>query len=192
MQAALLPLLEDFLSAIVFVVVYGLTKQLVLATSLAIAVGLGQFAFGVIKRRPFTIMRWIALALAVGLGSMTLLTNNSHYIQLKPTIAHLVIGATMLKRAWLLRYLPPIAKTWLPEAAVVGWGHAWAALMLATAVANAIAAQWLSVPAWGACLIGLWMLKGVFGTAQYFSMRQQVVRRMTEAAATARNAASAT
>jgi intracellular septation protein len=130
-------------------------------------------------------MRWMALALAVGLGSLTLLTHDSRYIQLKPTIAHVAIGSVMLKRGWLLRYLPPLVKDWLPEATVVAWGYAWAAIMLAMGIANVAAAQWLSIGAWAAFLTTLFLGKVLLGTAQYLAMRRTIVRRMSAQATSA-------
>ena len=44
MQTALFRLVEDFLSAIMFVVIYLATGNLVAAVATAIALGIGQFA----------------------------------------------------------------------------------------------------------------------------------------------------
>ena len=46
----------------------------------------------------------------------------------KPAIAHFAIGAIMLKRGWMLRYMPPIVTETIPEY-VTAAGYAWAALM---------------------------------------------------------------
>ena len=179
MPTVLFQLLEDFLSAISFVVAFVLTRNLLLATGLAIAVAIGQFVLGVMRRQRPSLMRWAALALAIGLGSLTVLTRDSRYMQLKPTIAHVAIGALMFKRGWLGAYLPPIAKQWLPATSVIRWGYAWAYLMLATGIANVAAAEWLSVPVWGAFLTAMWLAKLVFGAVQYVFMRRAVIRRMS-------------
>ena len=183
MRSVLLQLLEDFLSAIVFAVMLLLTHQLALATGLAIAIALGQFAYGMARKRAGSAMRWMVLALAIGLGCLTLLTHDSRYMQLKPTVAHVAIAAVMLKRGWLQAYLPPLAQQWLPPPVVIGWGYAWAGLMLAMGIVNAAAARWLSVGAWGALLTGLLLGKVLFGVVQYFAMRRTVVRRMVAQAA---------
>src|SRR5215510_14577737 len=57
MRAALLQLLSDFLSAIVFLVLYLLTDSVTLATSIAIAVSLAQFAYLKWRARPIDAMQ---------------------------------------------------------------------------------------------------------------------------------------
>jgi intracellular septation protein len=62
------------------------------------------------------------------LGSATLLTHDPRFVLAKPAIGHFAIGAIMLKRGWLLRYLPPIVTETIPEYVTFA-GYAWAALM---------------------------------------------------------------
>ena len=50
----------------------------------------------------------------------------------KPSIAHFAIGAIMLKRGWMLRYMPPIVTDTIPEYVTYA-GYAWAALMFVLA-----------------------------------------------------------
>jgi intracellular septation protein A len=64
------------------------------------------------------------------LGSATLLTSDPRFVLAKPSIAHFAIGAIMLKRGWMLRYLPPIVVETIPEYVTMA-GYAWAALMFA-------------------------------------------------------------
>ena len=64
------------------------------------------------------------------LGSATLLTNDPRFVLAKPAIAHFAIGAIMLKRGWMLRYMPPIVSETIPEYVTMA-GYAWAALMFA-------------------------------------------------------------
>jgi uncharacterized membrane protein len=46
----------------------------------------------------------------------------------KPSIAHFAIGAIMLKRGWMLRYVPPIVAETIPQYVTLA-GYAWAVLM---------------------------------------------------------------
>src|SRR5437763_13618080 len=71
-----------------------------------------------------------ALALVIVLGTATLLTNDPRFVLAKPSIAHFAIGAIMLKRGWMLRYMPPIVAETIPEHVTIA-GYAWAALMFA-------------------------------------------------------------
>src|SRR3954470_19988821 len=130
MREALAKLLFDFLSAIVFLVLYLSTGNVVLATAVAIAGAVAQVIYSRIKRQPLGFMTYASLALVIVLGSATLLTNDPRFVLAKPSIAHFAIGAIMLKRGWMLRYMPPIVSDTIPEY-VTAAGYAWAALMFA-------------------------------------------------------------
>jgi intracellular septation protein A len=75
-------------------------------------------------------MTYASLALVIVLGSATLLTDDPRFVLAKPSIAHFAIGAIMLKRGWMLRYVPPIVAETIPEYVTLA-GYAWAVLMLA-------------------------------------------------------------
>ena len=120
----------DFLSAIVFLVLYLSTGNVLLATSVAIAGAVAQVIYSRVKGRPLSFMTYASLALVIVLGTATLLTNDPRFVLAKPSIAHFAIGAIMLKRGWMLRYLPPIVTETIPEYVTVA-GYAWAALMFA-------------------------------------------------------------
>jgi intracellular septation protein A len=128
MKDALLRLATDFLSTIVFLVIYLLTDNIVLATSVAIAGATGQVIHALIKGKPLGFMTYASLGLVIVLGSATLLTNDPRFVLAKPSIAHFAVGAIMLKRGWMLRYVPPIVSETIPEYVTIA-GYAWAALM---------------------------------------------------------------
>jgi intracellular septation protein len=121
-------LASDFLSAIIFLVIYLVTDNVVLATSVAIAGAIAQVAYARIKDKELNYMTYASLAVVVVLGCLTLLTHDPRFILAKPAIAHFAIGAVMLKRGWMLRYMPPIVVENAPEY-VTRAGYAWAALM---------------------------------------------------------------
>jgi intracellular septation protein A len=73
-------------------------------------------------------MTYASLALVIVLGSATLLTSDPRFVLAKPSIAHFAVGAVMLKRGWMLRYVPPIVAETIPEYVTLA-GYAWAALM---------------------------------------------------------------
>jgi intracellular septation protein len=120
----------DFLSTIVFLVVYLATDSVVLATAVAIAGAIGQVIYARIKGERLDIMTWASLALVIVLGSATLLTHDPRFVLAKPAIIHFAIGAVMLKRGWMLRYVPAIAAETIPDYVTFA-GFAWAALMFA-------------------------------------------------------------
>jgi len=120
----------DFLSAIVFLTLYLTTGNVVLATSVAIAGAVAQVVYSRVKGAPLGFMTYASLGLVIVLGSATLLTNDPRFVLAKPSIAHFAIGAIMLKRDWMLRYVPPIVSDTIPEYVTIA-GYAWAALMFA-------------------------------------------------------------
>jgi intracellular septation protein A len=121
-------LLTDFLSTIVFLVLYLSTDNVLLATSVAIAGAVAQVVYSRLNGKPLGFMTYASLALVIVLGSATLLTNDPRFVLAKPSIAHFAIGAIMLKRGWMLRYVPPLVVETIPEYVTIA-GYAWAALM---------------------------------------------------------------
>jgi intracellular septation protein A len=118
----------DFLSTIVFLAIYLSIGDVVLATSVAIAGAVAQAIHARIKKRELGFMTYASLALVIALGSATLLTKDPRFVLAKPAIAHFAIGAIMLKRGWMLRYVPPIVVETIPEYVTLA-GYGWAALM---------------------------------------------------------------
>jgi intracellular septation protein len=123
-------LATDFLSTIVFLVLYLVSGSVVLATCVAIAGAVAQIIYSRVKRQPLSFMTYASLALVIVLGGATLLTSDPRFVLAKPAIAHFAIGAIMLKRGWMLRYMPPIVAETIPEYVTIA-GYAWAALMFA-------------------------------------------------------------
>ncbi len=130
MKDILLKLGSDFLSTLLFAGIYFATGNIVLATGIGIAAAIFQVVHARIRRKELGFMTWASLALVIVLGSATLLTNDPRFALAKPSIAHFAIGAIMLKRGWLLRYLPPIVTETIPEYVTIA-GFAWAVLMFA-------------------------------------------------------------
>jgi intracellular septation protein A len=130
MQNVFVKLGTDFLSTIVFLIVYLVTDNVMLATGVAIASSVAQVIYAHVKGEPLSFMTYASLALVIVLGSATLLTHDPRFVLAKPAIAHFAIGAIMLKRGWMLRYMPPIVTETIPEYVTIA-GYAWAALMFA-------------------------------------------------------------
>src|SRR5437868_15161551 len=118
----------DFFSTIVFNAIQLATDIVLLATGVAIAGAIDQVVYSRIKGKELGYMTWASLALVIVLGSATLLTHDLRFVLAKPAIGHFAIGIIMLKRGWLLRYLPPIVTENIPEYVTFA-GYAWAALM---------------------------------------------------------------
>jgi intracellular septation protein A len=133
-------LASDFFSTIVFLAVYLISGNVLLATGVAIAGAVAQVVYGCVKGEQLGFMTYASLALVIVLGSTTLLTNDPRFVLAKPAIGHFAIGAIMLKRGWMLRYMPPIVAETVPEYVTVA-GYAWAALMFSLG-AGTVAIAW--------------------------------------------------
>ena len=115
MKQALRQLLSDFLSAILFLVVYVMSGSVFTAAAVAVTAGLVQLARLRLMRRPIEPMQWMSLGLVVVLGGATMLTQNPRFMMIKPTIVHFAVAAVMLRRGWMIRYMPQIVVQNLPE-----------------------------------------------------------------------------
>src|SRR5271169_3321899 len=107
-------LAHDFFSTIIFLVIYLATDNIVLATSVAIAGAIAQVAYSRIKGQEMGFMTWASLGLVIVLGGATIITNDVSFVLAKPAIGHFAIGAIMLKRGWMLRYMPPLVAETIP------------------------------------------------------------------------------
>ena len=176
-------LLTDFLSTIVFLVVYLATDNVVLATSVAIAGAVAQVVYARVKGQPLSFMTYASLALVIVLGSATLLTNDPRFVLAKPSIAHFAIGAIMLKRGWMLRYMPPIVTETIPEYVTVA-GYAWAALMFALGLGVIAVASTGDIKLWAiyVSVVAVGAKIAAF-TVQYVAFRILVTNRIRAARA---------
>jgi intracellular septation protein len=148
MRTALVQLLSDFLSVIAFVIVYGSTDNLWLATGAAIAVSVAQFILFKLRDQSIDAMQWLALGMVVVLGAAALITQDSRFVMVKPSIVHFAVGAVMLRRGWMMRYLPPIARDNIPGSILVTSGYAWAVLMFTLGALNIVVALTLPFSVW--------------------------------------------
>ena len=183
-KQALQQLIGDFLSAILFLVIYALSGNLVAAAGIAVAAGLAQFARLNLIGRRIEPVQWMSLGLVVMLGGTTMLTQSPRFMMVKPTIVHWAVAAVMLRRGWMVRYLPEIVLRNVPEPTIVAAGYAWAALLAALGLANliialrfdfAIWAWFISVGSVGAKLAAFALQYGVFRTI----IRQRIAHSAT-------------
>jgi intracellular septation protein A len=188
------PILSDMLSTLLFAALFAVTDNIYLSTGVAVALGIGQVVWEKLRGKPVPGLQWASLGLVTVLGGATLLTGDPRFVMVKPTVIYLTIGAAMMQRDWLDRYIPPVAKGYLPERLVVTWGYIWAGLMFVTAAANLAVALFMDHRAW-LTFVGVFPLasKLVLFAAHYLSFRHVVVRKhlAEEAAGAAGAAASA-
>ena len=124
MKQALSHLLSDLLSAILFFAVYLISGNIIAAAAIAIAVGLAQLAGMKLAGRRIEPMQWMILGVVVVLGGATMLTQSPRFMMVKPSIAHFAVAGIMLRRGWMIRYLPEVVAQNLPEPVIVATGYA--------------------------------------------------------------------
>jgi len=102
-------------------------------------------------------------------------------MMIKPTIVHFAVAAVMLRRGWMIRYMPQIVLQNLPEPTLVAAGYAWAALLAALGLTNLFVAlrfdfitwAWfISVGSVGAKLAAFALQYGIFRMI----VRQRIAR----------------
>ena len=171
------PIVTDMLSTILFAVLFALTSNIYFSTGAAIAIGVGQVAYEKLRGKSVPGMQWASLGLVTVLGGATLLTGDPRFVMIKPTVIYLTIGAAMMQRGWMERYMPPEARTYIPDALFIGWGYVWAGLMFLTAIANLVIAVAFGHRAW-LVFVGVFPLASKLGlfAVNYLHIRWVALR----------------
>lgn len=174
------PLAWDFFPTITFAILVAMHVDVRIATAAAWAFGVGQLVYMRVRGQPIPLLQWAGFGLAIVFGLASVVTHDPRFLMVKPTIIYLAVAAVMLKRGWMLRYLPPIAGGHGDDAMIV-FGYVWAGLMAATGVANLIVAVWFT-SAWPAFLaiVPLASKLALFGV-QYVTVRKVVRARISAA-----------
>jgi intracellular septation protein len=177
MKQALWHLFNDFLSAILFLIVYAVSGSVRIAGGVAVAAGFAQLAWLKLATRQVEPMQWMSLGLVVVLGGATVLTQIPRFLMAKPSIIHFAVAGAMLRRGWMIRYITPIARQNVSEATMVAAGYAWAALMAALGFTNLIIALYFDLATWAWFVsVGAVGAK-VAGVALQYAVFRTIVRR---------------
>ncbi len=165
----------DFVSTLVFALLFWLTHSLAWSLGVALASGLAGLAWRKAHGRKVDAMQGLSLALVVVLGGASLLTHDARFVMFKPTMIYLAVAAVMLKPGWMRRYLPAKAQrhgTGVTDA----FGYAWSAAMAGLALVNLALALHGDVRLWAAVLATAPLgLKLALGVTQYAVTRHTVV-----------------
>jgi intracellular septation protein len=135
---------------LLFLAIVLITDDIFLATAVGIVVSVAGVVWQKVHYRPIDRMQWLSLGLIVVLGTVTLVTHDARFVQLKPTIVHVCIGAYMLRPGWSAPFLPEQFRTLIPRRLLVGWGYVWAAAMFALAGSFLLVAQHFDQRTWAA------------------------------------------
>ena len=171
------PILIDMAATLVFYALLAATGDVALATGAGMALGAAQIVVMKLRGRRIAAMQWTALALVVIMGGATLITHDARFVLFKASIVYAAIGAAMLERGWMGRYMPPLAQGRIPESYVNGAGYVWAGLMFVSGLLN-LGLTLLADPKLTASVMTLWApgSKLALFAAQYLLFRS-VARR---------------
>ena len=185
---ALKPLISDLASSIFFAALIAITGNIYLATGVGIAVGILQVAVQLLRGKPVATMQWMSLALVVVFGSLTLYLHDPRFVIAKFAIAHVAIGAVMLKPNWMSRYLPQIVTDNLSARELTLYSAMWPVVMFALAVIGLYIGFYVGQRAW-VFFLGVinpavpWVLFGLQYLMIRIHVRSIIRRRMTPVAA---------
>jgi intracellular septation protein len=175
---------QDFFSTIVFLALYLATDNVLLATCVAIAGAIAQLVLARIKGQSLDFMTYASVALVVVLGAATLLTQDPRFVLAKPSIGHFAIGAIMLRKGWMLRYMPAIVSETIPDYVTIA-GYAWAVLMFALGAGNIAVAMTGDIKLWAFYISVVAIVAKIVAFAiQYVTFRLLVPRRLRAARGT--------
>ena len=93
--------LFDLFPVILFFAAFYITRDIYIATAVAMAATVAQVAFSWFKHRQVDTLQWVSLGLIAVLGGATLLLHDKAFIMWKPTVLYWVMGAGLLISQWL-------------------------------------------------------------------------------------------
>ncbi len=170
-------LLQDLLPTIAFAILVALKVDIRVATAAAMALSLGQIGYFAATKRPIAPLQWASLGLVILFGTAGILTNDARFLMAKPTLIYAIIGVVMLKKGWMLRYLPPVAGG-RGAGTMIVFGYVWAGLMFVTGAANLVIA--LAFTAWWPAFLAAFPMasKIALFAIQYVTVRHFAIKEL--------------
>jgi intracellular septation protein A len=142
------PIALDLIATIFFAVLFWATGNILLATLVGVAVGVGRFVYLKVNNRPIGPLQYLSVVLVIVAGVTTLITNNPQFMMIKSSVVTAAVGIVMLTTNWMAPYLPPIVTENLDQKVINFASRGWGVLQIVLAAANAIIALKFSVAAW--------------------------------------------
>jgi intracellular septation protein len=128
------PLANDLASSLLFAALLAAGVDVTAATLIAVGFGVAHVLLWAALRKP--------IALVLVFWTAGLFLHDPRFLMAKPSVIYLIVAVAMLKRGWMLRYMPPIARGHGEDVMVV-FGYVWAGLMALSAGLNLAVAVWL-------------------------------------------------
>lgn len=138
----------DFISALLFLLFYLISGNIVLAAGIIIGAGLVQLRGIKFPGRELAPMRWTRFVLIAVLASASIVTQNPRFVMIQPSVVDFTAAILMLRRGGMIRYIAPIAWQRVPESVTLAAGYTWAALLVALGLTNLVIALYFGLAAW--------------------------------------------
>lgn len=129
------PLVNDLFSSLLFAVLLIVGVDPLVATVIAMVVGIAHVAGLLALRRPVAPLQWASLGLVLVFGVAGLFLHDPRFLMAKPTLIYWILAGVMMRRGWMVRYLPDIAAGH-GDRLMVAYGYVWAGLMALTGALN--------------------------------------------------------
>lgn len=158
-------LLFDLFPLILFFLAFRYTKDIYIATAVAMAAGVAQIAWLKLRRTKIEAMHWINLSIIIVFGGATLLLQDNIYIKWKPTVLYWLFGAILLGGKLLFgrNIIQSVMgqQISLPDAIWSRLNLAWAAFFIASGALNLYVAfsgqftetQWVDFKVFGLLIL---------------------------------------
>ena len=175
------PIVVDSLGVIAFAAMIASGVDRFVATAIGGSAAIGLILWHWWTHRPIGALQWMSLGLVSLSAAATFATGDSRFMMAKPAVTYAIAGTVMLRRGWMLPYLPAAVRDTVARAGsdlVNAFGHVWAGLMFFTAAANLVVA--VSFAAWWPLFIATFpaISKIVLFTVQFVAMRVVVRARL--------------
>ncbi len=133
------PIFVDSMGVIAFAALIAVGVDRLVATAIGASLAVGLILWHWWARRPIGALQWLSLGLVALSAGATFLSGDPRFMMAKPTVSYAIAGAVMLRRGWMLPYLPASARDAVARAGtniVDIFGYIWAGLMFLSAAAN--------------------------------------------------------
>jgi intracellular septation protein A len=129
------PIIIDSIGVIFFAALLALGVTPAAAAAIGVSITVGHIAYLKLTRRPVAALQWTVLVLVLGSGLATFFTGDPRFIMVKASVVYAAVGFALLKRGWMLRYVPAHVAAEVGDVVTV-FGFTWSGLMFMTAAAN--------------------------------------------------------
>ncbi|WP_066569067.1 septation protein A [Snodgrassella sp. CFCC 13594] len=173
----------EFLVVVLFFATYMISKNIILATSVAVIAGIIQAAWCWFKYKKLQTMQWVSLLLIVIFGGATIVFKDAHFIMWKPTVLFWLMAMALVVAQLMGKN---ILKSTIGKEVVVPdsvWRNltaAWAVFLIFLGVLNLWVAyhftqtQWVSYKLFGSTgLLIAFVIAQTFYLSRYMESEQQ-------------------